>query len=84
VITDLGVLKPDEATRELVLVARYENVSVEQVHAATGWSLRVAEHVDVVPPPTTEELAVLRDLNERTRAAHSAPSRATTVERANG
>ena len=71
VITDLGVLKPDAQTRELTLVARYENVTVEQIVAATGWQLRVAESIEVVPPPTAEELAVLRDLNERTRVAHA-------------
>jgi len=71
VITDLGVLKPDAQTRELTLVGRYENVTVEQIVAATGWQLRVAESIEVVPPPTAEELAVLRDLNERTRVAHA-------------
>jgi glutaconate CoA-transferase subunit B len=81
VITDLGVLKPDIETRELTLVARYENIRVEQIVAATGWPLRVADNVEVVPVPTTEELAVLRDLNERTRIAHTQTQtrRATTV-----
>ena len=74
IITDLGVLKPDARTRELTLTARYENVDVEQITAATGWPLAIAAHVDVVPPPTTIELGVLRDLNERTRRAH-APTR---------
>jgi hypothetical protein len=40
--------------------------------------LRVADSVDVVPPPSAEELAVLRDLNERTRAAHSKTRAATS------
>jgi glutaconate CoA-transferase subunit B len=71
VITDLGVLKPHAQTRELMLTARYANVSVEQIKAATGWSLAIAEQVDIVPPPTAAELGVLRDLNERTRRAHS-------------
>jgi hypothetical protein len=35
----------------------------------------VSERVDVVEPPTGEELLVLRDLHERTRAAHSRPVR---------
>lgn len=71
VITDLGLLKPDPESGELTLVARYANVAVEQIVAATGWPLRVAASVDVVPVPTLEELTVLRDLNERTRAAHA-------------
>jgi glutaconate CoA-transferase subunit B len=78
VITDLGVLTPDAQSHELTLSARYENTSVEQIKAATGWPLRVAERVEVVPPPTSRELEVLRDLNERTRRAH-AQSRSVSV-----
>jgi glutaconate CoA-transferase subunit B len=73
VITDLGVLRPDPVTRELTLVAHYEGTTVAGIRAATGWPLAVAAHVDVVPPPTAEELEVLRDLNERTRIAHATP-----------
>jgi glutaconate CoA-transferase subunit B len=79
VITDLGVLKPDAQTRELTLVARYENTGVEQIVAATGWPLVVAPNVEVVAPPTVEELAVLRDLNERTRLAHAQTRKATAI-----
>ena len=74
VITDLGILKPDPQTFELTLVARYASVAVETIVAATGWPLRVAGQVQVVPPPSGEELDVLRDLNERTRLAHVGPS----------
>src|SRR5262249_22066556 len=73
VITDLGGLKPDAQTHELTLVARYENASVDQIRAATGWPLAVAPQVAVVAPPTAEELHTLRDLAERTRIAHAAP-----------
>jgi glutaconate CoA-transferase, subunit B len=75
VITDLGVLEPARESEELQLVARYDGVTVEQVVKATGWPLRVAEQVEVVPPPTDEELRVLRDLHARTRAAHNRPVR---------
>ncbi len=73
VITDLGVLRPAPETDELQLVARYEGVEVDQVTGATGWPLQVAARVDIVAPPTAEELTVLRDLQARTRAAHSRP-----------
>jgi glutaconate CoA-transferase subunit B len=73
VITDLGVLRPEPGSEELQLVARFEGVAVEDVRKATGWPLRVAEGVEVVPPPTEAELRVLRDLHERTRRAHSRP-----------
>jgi glutaconate CoA-transferase, subunit B len=71
VITDLGVLKPATGSQELTLVARYENVSVDRIRSATGWPLAVANTVDVVAPPTAEELRVLRDLHKRTKIAHA-------------
>ena len=71
VITDFGVLKPAEGSQELTLVARYENVSVEAIRAATGWPLQVAASVDLIAPPTEVELQTLRDLHERTRVAHA-------------
>jgi len=71
VITDLGLLRPAPDSEELTLVARYENTSVAQARAATGWPLRVADTVEVLPPPAPEELRVLRDLHERTRRAHA-------------
>lgn len=71
VITDLGVLKPAAGTHELTLTARYEGVDIEQIKAATGWPLAVAARVDIVSAPTTAELDVLRDLNDRTRRAHA-------------
>ena len=36
-----------------------------------GWEIRYADHVEVTPAPTAEELAALRDLYARTRAAHA-------------
>ena len=71
VITDFGILAPDVDSQELQLVARYDDVSVGDARAATGWPLRVASQVDVVAPPTADELGALRDLHARTRAAHS-------------
>jgi glutaconate CoA-transferase subunit B len=74
VITDLGLLRPDPAAaNELTLVARYANVSIDAVRDATGWPLRVAKDVIELAPPTDSELRVLRDLQRRTRAAHSVP-----------
>lgn len=62
VITDLGVLRPDPDTCELVLTQTHPGVSVEQVWSATGWALRTADHVTVTEPPTTAELGALRAL----------------------
>src|SRR6266481_8372009 len=71
VITDLGILKPVTGSQELTLVARYENVSVDKIRAATSWPLAVADTIDVVAPPTSEELRVLRDLHKRTEIAYA-------------
>jgi glutaconate CoA-transferase subunit B len=73
VITDHGLLKPEAESDELIFAARYENVGVEAARRAAGWPLRTADPVEVVAPPTNEELRILRDLHERTRRAHSRP-----------
>jgi glutaconate CoA-transferase, subunit B len=65
VITDLGLLEPDPATRELVLTHVHPGVEVDQVREATGWELRVADAVAVTEPPTAEELDALRELVSR-------------------
>lgn len=62
VITDLGALEPDPRTCELVLVAVHPDVEVEQAIAATSWPLRVSDRLATSPPPTPEELRVLRAL----------------------
>ena len=62
VITDHGILEPDPDTSELTLTAVHEGVDPERAVAATAWPLRVAATVETVPPPTTSELRVLREL----------------------
>jgi glutaconate CoA-transferase subunit A len=69
VITDLGVLRPDPATRELTLTALHPGVSVAAVRAATGWDLRVADDLRTNEPPTEAELRSLRALHAHTEAA---------------
>jgi glutaconate CoA-transferase subunit B len=71
VITDLGVLEPDGDTRELTLTGVHQGIDVDRVVRATGWPLRVSPVVRVLPPPTPNELATLRDLHARTAIAHA-------------
>jgi glutaconate CoA-transferase, subunit B len=71
VVTDLCTLEPDPATAELTVTALHEGVTREQVTEATGWPVRFADEVATTPPPTTEELTVLRELHARTDAAHA-------------
>ncbi|MEV6423235.1 CoA-transferase [Streptomyces sp. NPDC051662] len=67
VITDLGILRPDPATAELVLTDVHPGVSVEQVRAATGWELRTAGTPATTEPPSAAELTALRALKSAGR-----------------
>jgi glutaconate CoA-transferase, subunit B len=62
VITDLGVLEPDPETAELVLTALHHGISIEQVHAETGWDLQVSADLMITAPPTETELSTLRGM----------------------
>ncbi|TNE60504.1 MAG: CoA-transferase subunit beta [Alphaproteobacteria bacterium] len=75
VVTDIGLLRPDPDSDELVLVALFEGRTAEEAQAATGWPLRVADKLEVIAAPTDEELSALRSLMARTDAAHKAPIR---------
>ena len=70
VMTDLCVLEPDAATRELTVVSLHPGVTREMVQGECGWTLRFANAIGETPAPTEEELAVLRDLQARTARAH--------------
>jgi glutaconate CoA-transferase subunit B len=62
VITDLGVLRPDD-TGELVLTATHPGVNVDDVVSATGWPLRVSDSVSTTDPLTPAELSALAELS---------------------
>jgi glutaconate CoA-transferase subunit B len=68
VITDLGILEPDEATRELTLTAVHPGITVDDVCAQTGWDLRVAGEIHETEPPSATELEALRRLERRETA----------------
>ena len=68
VVTDLAVLRPDPVTCELTLTELQPGATIDAVRAATGWDLAVDGDVGVVPPPTADELTVLRDLQATTKA----------------
>jgi glutaconate CoA-transferase, subunit B len=64
VITDLGVLTPDE-DGELVLTQIHPGVEIDEVRDATGWDLRVAEDLQTTAPPNDEERRALEELLAR-------------------
>jgi glutaconate CoA-transferase subunit B len=59
VVTDLGVLTPDD-TGELVLTSLHSEATLEQVREATGWPLQNADPLPATEPPTSDELRLLR------------------------
>jgi glutaconate CoA-transferase subunit B len=69
-VTDLCTMRPSEETHEFEVATLHPGVTRERVREQTGWPVRFRERVEETPPPTTEELAALRDLHERTRKAH--------------
>jgi glutaconate CoA-transferase subunit B len=66
VVTDLGVLEPHDG--ELTLVAVHHGVQLDDVRAATGWSLRVADDLGETEAPSERELAALRTFETKGRA----------------
>jgi glutaconate CoA-transferase, subunit B len=68
IITDLGVLTPDPDTLEFTLTGVYQGVAADEVRSRTGWELRTAPDLEIIPPPTAGELAALRELRTRSGA----------------
>jgi glutaconate CoA-transferase, subunit B len=60
VVTNLGVLKFDEKTKEAYLAEYYPGVAVEKITENTGFPLDVSRAVEAVPP-SAEELRILRE-----------------------
>ncbi len=59
-ITTLGILRPDPVTKEFILTGYYPFSSIEEIKENTGWDLKVAPDVQVIPEPTEKELENLR------------------------
>jgi glutaconate CoA-transferase subunit B len=70
VITDLCIMRPDPATRELTVTEIHPGVTREQIVAATGWNVKFAPATTETEPPTSAEITALHALLERTRRAH--------------
>ena len=70
-ITDLALFEPEPETKEMIVVSLHPGVTREQVQENTGWQVRFAAKVAETPPPTAQELDVLRELHVRTARAHA-------------
>jgi glutaconate CoA-transferase, subunit B len=63
VITDLALMRFDAQTRRMRVDALQAGVSIDDVRRQTGFELAAAPELASVPPPTSEELAILRMLD---------------------
>ena len=61
VITELAVLDFHPATRRMRVLSLHPGVTLEQVHAATGFRLEGSDAITQTTPPTEAELRLLRE-----------------------
>jgi glutaconate CoA-transferase subunit B len=61
VVTDLGTYVFDEATGEMTLRTLHPGVSLDDVRAGMGWDPTVAGDLGETPPPSVEELRLIRE-----------------------
>ena len=67
-ITDLGQFdfasppsKGPSPLKEMRLISYHPGVKLEQIQAKTGFELQIAPHLEETPPPTEEEIRLLRE-----------------------
>jgi glutaconate CoA-transferase subunit B len=61
VITTLGVLRFDPTDGEAYLASYHPFTAAQEVQAATGWPLRLAEDCAPTVPPSADELRLIRE-----------------------
>jgi glutaconate CoA-transferase subunit B len=59
-ITTLGVFGFAADSGTATLLSYHPGVTLEQIQHETEWSLRVASDLRQTPPPSAEELAIIR------------------------
>jgi glutaconate CoA-transferase subunit B len=59
-VTDLGIYHFD-GSGEMRLDALHPGASLDEVRATIGWQIRVADDVAETPPPTDDELRIIRE-----------------------
>ena len=70
-ITDLAIWRTDPDTKEFIVASLHPGVSRSEVEETCGWKARFAPSLEETPPPSRLEIKTLRDLQARTKAAHS-------------
>jgi len=67
VVTNLAVMGYHPESKRMMLLATQPGVSVQQVLDNTGFELLIADKVEENPPPTAEELRILREEVDKDR-----------------
>jgi glutaconate CoA-transferase subunit B len=60
VVTDLGTYGFDEETGEMTLLTLHPGVTLDRVRESTGWEMRVGPDLGETPPPTDDDLRLIR------------------------
>jgi glutaconate CoA-transferase subunit B len=60
VITDMGVYRFDPETREMFLVSLHPGVTLRTIKENTGWDVKTAPDLAETPPPSPEEIRIIR------------------------
>lgn len=60
VITPLGILRRPDRYGELELAEIFPGVELDEVHAGTGWELKVAENLRTTAQPSQEDVTLLQ------------------------
>lgn len=61
VITDMGIFRFDDESREMVLTSLHPGCSIQAVQEQLGWPLRVADDLPETEPPTSDQLRIMRE-----------------------
>src|SRR5437899_634205 len=61
VVTDLAVFGYHERSKRMQVLSLHPRITLEQVRQTTGFELEVAEPLAITPPPSAEELHILRE-----------------------
>jgi glutaconate CoA-transferase subunit B len=61
VVTDLGTYVFDGSTGEMTLVTLHPGVILDEVRENTGWEPKIASDLGETPPPSDEELRLIRE-----------------------
>jgi glutaconate CoA-transferase subunit B len=61
VITDMGIFRFEEKTREMVLTSLHPGCSVEEVQKQIAWPLHVADDLMETESPTIDQLRIMRE-----------------------